>query len=100
MKLTDLFDLAAGAGDWMAELLVGSVLAAAGAGCAFHNQPRPLDSAEIEKATAATSTTLATSSGVIVRTTLVSLEFFRFRPELRERFSLRGIEDSFCFVVV
>ena len=46
----------------MAELVAGSVLPEAGAGCAFHNHPRPLDSAEIEKATAAASTTLDTSS--------------------------------------
>jgi hypothetical protein len=78
MKLTAFVDFKAG--DWGVEFFGGSVLAEAGAGCAFHNQPKPLDSTEIEKATAVTSTTLATSSGVIVRTFLMNLEFFRFQP--------------------
>jgi hypothetical protein len=76
------------------ELFADSALSVAGVGWAFHNHPKPLDAAD-EKATAATSTMLATSSGVIVRINFVYFEFFRFRRVGRERFSLRGIENSF-----
>jgi hypothetical protein len=45
------------------------------AGWTFHSHPRLLDSTEIEKATAAASTTLAINSGMRVPVSFASLEF-------------------------